>query len=190
MTLLQAIIMGLIQGITEFLPVSSSGHLALFKALFHVNTDTGILFDVLLHLGTLIAIFVVYYKDIWEMICEGIAIIIDFFVNIGIWFHNLFSAKKSAYRKIVNSAYRRFVMLVIVSTIPISEARSCSTMIGRSSFRMSLLLNKCVSFISINPSFKTPCFVQTLAQKSRNHKRQNDIWQIFPEDAIIKRSNK
>ena len=118
MTLLQAIIMGLIQGITEFLPVSSSGHLALFKALFHVNTDTGILFDVLLHLGTLIAIFVVYYKDICEMICEGIAIIIDFFVNIGIWFHNLFSAKKSAYRKIVNSAYRRFVMLVIVSTIP------------------------------------------------------------------------
>ena len=59
MSLLQSIFMGLIQGLTEFLPVSSSGHLALFKALFHVQTDTGIMFDVLLHLGTLVAVFAV-----------------------------------------------------------------------------------------------------------------------------------
>ena len=59
MSLLQAILMGIIQGLTEFLPVSSSGHLALFKILFDVNTDTGILYDVLLHVGTLIAIFLV-----------------------------------------------------------------------------------------------------------------------------------
>ena len=60
MSLLQAIIMGIIQGVTEFLPVSSSGHLAIFKILFHMETDTGLLFDVILHLGTLIAIFAVY----------------------------------------------------------------------------------------------------------------------------------
>ena len=59
MSLLQAIIMGIIQGVTEFLPVSSSGHLAIFKILFHMETDTGLLFDVILHLGTLIAIFAV-----------------------------------------------------------------------------------------------------------------------------------
>ena len=68
MSLLQAIIMGIIQGVTEFLPVSSSGHLAIFKILFHMETDTGLLFDVILHLGTLIAIFAVYYKDILRMI--------------------------------------------------------------------------------------------------------------------------
>ena len=82
MSLLEAIIMGVIQGLTEFLPVSSSGHLALFKILFHVETDTGMLFDVLLHLGTLIAIFAAFYKDIFRMIGEGFAIIADFFRNV------------------------------------------------------------------------------------------------------------
>lgn len=72
MSLLQAILMGIIQGLTEFLPVSSSGHLAIFKILFGVDTDTGLLFDVLLHIGTLAAICIVYYKDVLKMIVEGI----------------------------------------------------------------------------------------------------------------------
>ena len=118
MSLLQSIFMGLIQGLTEFLPVSSSGHLALFKALFHVQTDTGIMFDVLLHLGTLVAIFAVYYKDIWELICEGVSIVIDFLANVGIAIGNLTSSRKKKYRKMVDTPYRRFVMLIIVSTIP------------------------------------------------------------------------
>lgn len=56
MSMVQSVIMGLIQGLTEFLPVSSSGHLALFKILFNVNTDTGLLFDIMLHVGTLLAV--------------------------------------------------------------------------------------------------------------------------------------
>ena len=63
MSLAHSLLMGLLQGLTEFLPVSSSGHLALFKILFHVNTDTGMLFDVLLHIATLAAVLVVYYND-------------------------------------------------------------------------------------------------------------------------------
>lgn len=118
MSLLQAILMGLIQGLTEFLPVSSSGHLALFRILFGVETETGMLFDVLLHVGTLIAIFVVYYKDIWKMIVEGCCIIRDAAVNIVLFFKNKSGKEEEPYRKIVNSSYRKFVMLVIVSTIP------------------------------------------------------------------------
>lgn len=129
MNLLQAIFMGIIQGLTEFLPVSSSGHLALFKILFHVETDTGMLFDVLLHVGTLIAICVVYYRDILRMIIEGLCIIRDAFLNVAAFFRNVFLKCRygrksdheidySPYRRIVNSNYRKFVMLVIVSTIP------------------------------------------------------------------------
>lgn len=67
MSMVQSVIMGLIQGLTEFLPVSSSGHLALFKILFNVNTDTGLLFDIMLHVGTLLAVCIVYYKDIFHL---------------------------------------------------------------------------------------------------------------------------
>lgn len=118
MSLLQAIIMGIIQGVTEFLPVSSSGHLAIFKILFHMETDTGLLFDVILHLGTLIAIFAVYYKDILRMIVEGVCIIRDVCINIARFFRNKFMHEENEYLKIVKNGYRKFVMLVIVSTIP------------------------------------------------------------------------
>ena len=117
MTLLQAVLMGIIQGLTEFLPVSSSGHLALFKILFHVETDTGMLFDVLLHVGTLIAICAVYYKDIVRLFVEGICIVRDVLINFAALIKNLFLSIRdrgkdhvdySPYRRIVNSSYRKF----------------------------------------------------------------------------------
>lgn len=117
MSLLQSILMGLIQGLTEFLPVSSSGHLALFKILFHVETDTGLLFDVLLHIGTLIAVFVVYFKDIIRLIKEFISIVIDCIFNIMVWIGRR-SHKDGKYRRIIHNSYRKFVMMIIVSTIP------------------------------------------------------------------------
>jgi undecaprenyl-diphosphatase len=118
MDLLKAIFLGLIQGIAEFLPVSSSGHLAIMKFLLHMETDTGLLFDVLLHLGTLAAIFIAFWKDIKELIVEGFKIIGDFFINISLFFANNVAHKKLAYKKVISTPYRKFVMLVIVSTIP------------------------------------------------------------------------
>ncbi|MCI8893489.1 MAG: undecaprenyl-diphosphate phosphatase [Lachnospiraceae bacterium] len=118
MSLLQSIVMGLIQGLTEFLPVSSSGHLAIFKNIFQVNTETGILFDILLHLGTLVAIFAVYYRDIFKLIAEGFGILGDACCNIGIFFKHTFGKKETPYKRVIKNGYRKFVMLVIVSTIP------------------------------------------------------------------------
>ena len=117
MSLLQSVLLGLIQGLTEFLPVSSSGHLAIFKQFFQIETG-GMFFDILLHIGTLIAVFIIYYKDIFRMIKEGFAIIGDSFVNVATFFKRVITKEDLPYRKIVHNSYRKFVMLVIVSTIP------------------------------------------------------------------------
>ena len=113
MEFIKAIIMGIIQGVAEFLPISSSGHLAIFKILLKMNTDTGMLFDVLLHLGTLAAVFIVFWQDIKSLIVEGFSLLFDCAYNIGCLFR-----KNKKYHKIINTPYRRFVMLIIVSTIP------------------------------------------------------------------------
>jgi len=69
MTLWEAVFCGIVQGLTEFLPVSSSGHLALAHALFGVDAGGSALsFDILLHLATLAVVFVVYHKDVFGLI--------------------------------------------------------------------------------------------------------------------------
>jgi undecaprenyl-diphosphatase len=107
MTYLQSAFLGLVQGIAEFLPISSSGHLALFQNFLGIQSaeEASTFFDVLLHLGTLISIFVVYWKDIWEMILE-------FFRWIGDMAHGGTKGKE------VPEA-RRMILLIIVGTLPL-----------------------------------------------------------------------
>lgn len=64
---LQSVMLGIIQGLTEFLPVSSSGHLVLLQNLFGIR-EPELLFDISLHLGTLIAVFIVFYKEILRIL--------------------------------------------------------------------------------------------------------------------------
>ena len=70
MTYLHAVILGLVQGLAEFLPISSSGHLALLENFFGIKEDAVVLYAVLLHFGTLIAVFVCFWKDIVELVKE------------------------------------------------------------------------------------------------------------------------
>ncbi len=63
----QSIILGIIQGLAEFLPISSSGHLELFENILGVE-GLPRLFDVCLHIGTLLAVFIIFWKDIWSII--------------------------------------------------------------------------------------------------------------------------
>ncbi len=81
MSVIKAIILGIVQGVTEFLPISSSGHLSLFQHFLGVSGEGSLLFSVLLHLGTLIAVFVVFHKTIFELVIEAINLIKDIFTG-------------------------------------------------------------------------------------------------------------
>ena len=76
MSVENAILLGLVQGVTEFFPVSSSGHLAILSNLFGLTTpeDGHLFFDVLLHCGTLLALLLVYWKDFRSMGVETLAL--------------------------------------------------------------------------------------------------------------------
>lgn len=67
MSVLEAVILGIVQGLAEFLPVSSSGHLVLLQKLFGIE-EPAVTFDIFLHMATLIPVFVVFWGDIWKLI--------------------------------------------------------------------------------------------------------------------------
>jgi len=69
MTIFQAIVLGIIQGVAEFLPISSSGHLVLFHQMFGVDAKDPAFFtfDIVVHIGSLVAIFIVFWNDIWAL---------------------------------------------------------------------------------------------------------------------------
>ncbi len=104
---LSVIILGLVQGLAEFLPISSSGHLVIFQSFLPGLDQIGkdMTLDVLLHLGTLIAVFVVYRKTIWNMI-------IEFFRMIGQIFSGKFKFRKA-------NKYQLMCIFVIVATLPL-----------------------------------------------------------------------
>ena len=94
MSLLECIILGFVQGVSEFLPISSSGHLAILEEVLNIK-ETGMVYDVMLHFGTLIAIVIAFFPDIKKLFIEGIHIICDVFVNVVRFFTNIPKAKDS-----------------------------------------------------------------------------------------------
>jgi len=68
MSLLEAIILGLIQGVSEFLPVSSSGHLLVFHHIFDITAEDNLTFIIVLNMGSLVPLLYVFRKDIWDLI--------------------------------------------------------------------------------------------------------------------------
>ena len=68
MDTLQAIILGIVQGLTEFLPVSSSGHLALARELMGVELKESLAFDVTLHAATVLSTIVILWREVWRLL--------------------------------------------------------------------------------------------------------------------------
>lgn len=150
MTIGEAIILGLVQGVAEFLPISSSGHLAILQNLFNMSDIEGghMFFDVLLHFGTLVAICFMYWSDITRMFRETLDML-------------------GGHNRTANGEYKplpaaRLFVLIIAATIPLVlvlpvndyiEQLSSSTMfIG-----IALILTGCMLFVSdkMTPGTKT-----------------------------------
>lgn len=104
MNILQAIILGLVQGVAEFLPISSSGHLKIAEHLLGVASIEGnfLFFDVMLHFGTLIAVFLSYKKEISELFSEGLRMV------------HIKDSKSGR-----NVPVRRLIIFLIISLLPL-----------------------------------------------------------------------
>lgn len=85
MTITDAVIQGIVQGLTEFLPVSSSGHLAITQHILGTGGESNLFFNVMLHVGTLVAVVAFYYKLIWSLIKEFFVMIKDIFTGKFKW---------------------------------------------------------------------------------------------------------
>ena len=149
MSLLSAILLGLIQGVTEFLPISSSGHLAIAENLLHMSGSSEVpgFFDVLLHLGTLVAVFIAYWSDIREMVIEL-----------------FYGVRDLAQRPTPTPAppARRLILLIIVGTLPLFAVLPIKDAVESLSGNMyfvagALLVTGCLLFASdrVRPGRKT-----------------------------------
>jgi undecaprenyl-diphosphatase len=105
MTILEAVMQGIIQGLTEFLPVSSSGHLSVFQHLFGLNGDSGVATTLVLHLGTLIAVFAAFWDRIKKLIIEFFRMVKDIFTG-------------KFKRKNMNTE-RHMIVMLIISCLPL-----------------------------------------------------------------------
>ncbi len=150
MTIFDAALQGIIQGATEFLPVSSSGHLSISQHMFGIQLP-GILFDIMLHLGTLAAVIFVYRQLVWRLIKE-------FFSMCGDIVHKKFKWSEM-------SRDRRLMMMLIIGLLPLfllflpipgtdMKIKDFSEMLGSDSSilmeGLSLLLTSALLFLGIH----------------------------------------
>ena len=107
MEILKAFFLGVIQGITEFLPVSSSGHMSVFRHLFGMDAESSGLFAAMLHMGTLVAVILFFYKPIYELFAEFLACFDDIR-------NKRFTLKLSKMNET-----RRMLFMFIISCVPL-----------------------------------------------------------------------
>ena len=138
MSIWEAVLLGLVQGIAEFLPISSSGHLSIVNNLFKISEEGHMFFDVLLHLGTLASIFIVYWQDLKEMFYEVIS-----FANLG----PLAGQPRERYPQA-----RTFIMIVM-ATLPLFLILPINDMIETLYYNnvfigVAIILTGCMLYVS------------------------------------------
>lgn len=122
MSILEAALLGILQGVTEFLPISSSAHLVFAQRLMNVKGSDLLLFDLTLHFGTLAAVILVFKKDLVRVILSLAGILQDLFHNLKLRLRRHGDGEDIPYRKVLATNYRRMAFLLTVSSIPTAVA--------------------------------------------------------------------
>ncbi|MCF0141350.1 MAG: undecaprenyl-diphosphate phosphatase [Mogibacterium sp.] len=104
MSYFNAIVLGLVQGLAEFLPISSSGHLTILQHFFGIEGDSILIFTILMHVGTLAAVFIIYWSDIWALIKELFITIFDLVTLKGL--------------RLNERPVRKLGVMIIIASIP------------------------------------------------------------------------
>ena len=151
MDIIQAIIIGLVQGLTEFLPVSSSAHLIFAQQALGVS-DVGLAFDVLMHVGTLVAVIVYFFNDIVNMIKGFLLSLVD--LKDGFLLSLVDLKDGNFIREIKKDPYKKLAWLTILATIPIGIVGVLFNDIVESMFHgltvpaFLLLITGCLLYVS------------------------------------------
>ena len=115
MTYWNAVLLGLVQGVAEFLPISSSGHLAVLQNFLAIgDMENHMLFDVLLHLGTLAAVILAFWKDVREVVTE---------------FLRMLHLRRTPRGLKPNRRERRLISFLILATLPLIPAAFLSNVV-------------------------------------------------------------
>ena len=105
MSIFDAVIQGIIQGLTEFLPVSSSGHLSIYQHFTGNSGEAAGVYSILLHLGTLLAVAIAFWKELWDMVKEFFSMAKEILTG--------------KFDKNNMSGSRRMIFLLIISLLPL-----------------------------------------------------------------------
>ena len=139
MNAFEAIILGILQGLTEFLPVSSSGHLVLFQHLFGLK-EAELFFDVCVHLGTLVAVIVVFRREIIKIVSALLQLV------------SLRGQKQEFMQKMASDPELKMALFIVIGSIPTANTASIFfrvTVVEQQYFFYSAIVRERIRIITI-----------------------------------------
>lgn len=141
MSILKAIILGIVQGATEFLPISSSGHLSVLQHFMGIGGEGSLTLTVFLHIGTLLAVILVYYKTFWALIVEFFKILKDLFTG-KLRFTNLSETRRMFFMMVLSCVPLLFLM------IPVGGGMQIKDIVSRFAEDDDIILEGCCFLIT------------------------------------------
>lgn len=143
MELFRDILLGIIQGITGFLPVSSSGHILLLCKLFSMDTGYTTLFLCLLKVSSLAGVFIVLFKDIIKVIIGTYQLILDVFSNILIFIKKRLGMEKGGYFVLDTNPYKKLVLMIAISSAVTYVVSTFIKSIAENSSQIPMIIGVC-----------------------------------------------